>query len=117
MFQPGFYGSDKWLNKIDKQGDPSAQIDKVINREIFRPVLEKVQQKVRKFTAGTEKSNIIALFNVSATQLLCSLFDVATEFQILTGFLLDASSFRIYAARSPMSQPAGVFARIIVVRM
>jgi len=83
MFQPGFFDFDKRLSKIDKQGDPLAKIDKAVNWEIFRPILEKAREKERKSAAGAKGYDVIVLFKALIIQSLYNLSDDATEFQIL----------------------------------
>ncbi|RUM38721.1 MAG: IS5 family transposase [Desulfobulbus sp.] len=83
MFQPGFFDFDKRLSKIDKQGEPLAKIDKAVNWEIFRPILEKAREKERKSAAGAKGYDMIVLFKALIIQSLYNLSDDATEFQIL----------------------------------
>ena len=41
MFQPCFCYLQCRLHKIDNNGDPLAKINETVNRELFRPALEK----------------------------------------------------------------------------
>lgn len=83
MIQPGFFDFENRLNKIDKQGDPLAKIDKAVDWELFRPILESARKKERKSAAGARGYDVVMLFKALIIQSLYNLSDDATEFQIL----------------------------------
>ena len=45
MNQLGFFDFDIRLSRIDKAGDPLVKLNKAVDQEIFRPVLEEAKKK------------------------------------------------------------------------
>jgi transposase, IS5 family len=83
MIQPGFFDLQDRLHKIDKNGDPLAQINETVNWVMFRPALEKARDKGRQSTVGPKGYDVILLFKILILQSLYNLSDDSTEFQIL----------------------------------
>ena len=71
------------MYKIDKNGDPLTKINQTVNWEMFRPALEKAQDKGRKSNVGAKGYDVIPLFKILIPQSLYNLSDNAIEFQIL----------------------------------
>lgn len=61
MNQLGFLDFDIRLHRIDKAGDPLTKIDKAIDWEIFRPILEQARKKERKSNAGAKGFDVIRM--------------------------------------------------------
>lgn len=83
MFQPGFFDFEDRLHKIDKNGDPLAQINDVVDWEVFCPSLEEARDKNRQSNVGPKGYDVVLLFKTLILQSLYNLSDDATEFQIL----------------------------------
>ena len=83
MRQLGFLDFDIRLNRIDKAGDPLSKLDKAVDWEIFRPLLEKARQKEKKSNAGAKGFDVVLLFKILILQSLYNLSDEGLEFQIL----------------------------------
>lgn len=83
MIQLGFLDFSIRLQRIDKAGDPLTKINKTIDWEVFRPMLEKAREKERKSAAGAKGFDVVLLFKALILQSLYNLSDEAMEFQIL----------------------------------
>jgi IS5 family transposase len=83
MRQLGFLDFDIRLDRIDKAGDPLSKLDKAVDWEIFRPLLEKARQKEKKSNAGAKGFDVVLLFKILILQSLYNLSDEGLEFQIL----------------------------------
>lgn len=69
--------------KLDRNGDPLAQLNKTIPWEEFRAELETIRSKERKSNAGRRPYDVVLMFKILVLQSLYNLSDDATEFQIL----------------------------------
>jgi transposase, IS5 family len=83
MVQLGFLDFDIRLHRIDKAGDPLTTINKTIDWEIFRPIIEKARAKEKKSNAGATGFDAILLFKILILQSLYNLSDEGLEYQIL----------------------------------
>lgn len=79
----GLFDIDFRIGKIDKQGDPLAALDGVVDWEVFRRDLEVVHAKERKSPAGRKPYDVVLMFKILVLQSLYNLSDDAMEFQIL----------------------------------
>ena len=78
------------LEALSKQGNPLEFISKMIDIEIFRPILEsKLQTTERKSNAGRPPIDPVLMFKVMFVQRLYGLSDEQAEYQIK-----DRTSFR-----------------------
>ena len=78
------------LEALSKQGNPLEFISKMIDFEIFRPILEsKLQIAERKSNAGRRPIDPVLMFKVMFVQRLYGLSDEQAEYQIK-----DRTSFR-----------------------
>ena len=81
--EQGLFGEHFRLEKISKQGDPLEQLNKVINWDVFLPVLKKLGNKEKKSNAGAKPYNPLLLFKILILQRYYNLGDGQTEYQIL----------------------------------
>ena len=70
------------FKQLDNGGDPLPKIQKVVNWELFRSLLEVVRDKEHKSNAGRRPFDIVLMFKVLILQSLYNLSDEQTEFQI-----------------------------------
>ena len=84
----GLFDEYKRLEKISTLGDNLEKLNKVVEWEIFRSILNKVFYKENKGT-GRPPYDYVKMFKVLVLQRLFNLSDDQTEYQIL-----DRSSFR-----------------------
>ncbi|MDZ7753209.1 MAG: IS5 family transposase [Gammaproteobacteria bacterium] len=80
--QPGFFDLDNRYQELEKLGDPLPTIERVVDWESFRPMLEKIHQKTRKSNAGRKPYDVVLMFKVLVLQHLYNLADEQTEYQI-----------------------------------
>jgi IS5 family transposase len=82
MPQPVFFDVDRRLESIRRMGDPLERLAAEIPWELFRPLLETVQEKERKSAAGRKPLDVVLMFKVLILQTLYNLADEAVEYQI-----------------------------------
>ncbi len=70
------------FKQLDSGGDPLWKLQKVINWEQFRSLLEPVRDKERKSSAGRKPFDVVLMFKVLILESLYNLSDEQTEFQI-----------------------------------
>ena len=80
--QLGFLDIDTRHAKLSGYGDPLERLNKVINWEIFRPVLAKIDVKKRKSNAGRKPTERILMFKLLILQRINNLSDERLEFQV-----------------------------------
>jgi IS5 family transposase len=80
--QLGFFDIDKRHAQLSKHGDPLERLNKVINWEIFRPILEKIDAKQRKSNAGRKPTDRVLMFKLLILQRIHNLADERLEFQV-----------------------------------
>jgi IS5 family transposase len=83
MLQYGLFDHSKRLVRIDKAGDPLVQLNKVVDWEQFRELIEMAREKPRKSNAGAKGYDTVLLFSILILQALYNLPDEAMEFQML----------------------------------
>jgi transposase, IS5 family len=82
MMQTGLLDWQLRFKQLDNGGDPLPKIRKMVNWELFRPLLEVVRDKGHKSNAGRRPFDIVLMFKVLILQSLYNLSDEQTEFQI-----------------------------------
>ena len=82
MFK-GLFDVEFRLEKIDKNGDPLVELNRLIDWKMFRPQLEKVRRKERKKNKGAKGYDPVLMFKILVLQSLYGLSDDAMEAQIL----------------------------------
>lgn len=80
--QPGFFDLEDRHTQLEKLGDPLPKLERVVDWEGFRPVLQKVREKERKSNAGRKPYDVVLMFKVLVLQHLYNLGDDQTEYQI-----------------------------------
>lgn len=83
MTQLGLFDYSKRLARIEKAGDPLVELDKMVDWEQFREIIELSREKPRKSSAGAKGYDSILLFKILILQALYNLSDEKIEFQIL----------------------------------
>jgi len=83
MPQFGLFDYQKQLTLLEKAGDPLIALDKMIDWEQFRSIIERAREKPRKSPAGAKGYDSILLFKILILQSLYNLSDEAMEYQIL----------------------------------
>ena len=83
MKQLGLFDWKERYTRIDKNGDPLVELNRVIPWEDFRPILSNVFNKVRKSNAGAKPYDVVLMFKVLILQSLYNLSDDGIEYQIL----------------------------------
>ena len=82
--QGGFFDADMRLMDISKQGDPLEKLDRHIDWEVFRPILDKAFQAEQKDPSkgGRPPYDYVMMFKILVLQHLYSIADERTEFAI-----------------------------------
>jgi IS5 family transposase len=80
--QSSFYDLDNRYAQLSKQGDPLEKLSAVIDWELFRPIIERIDAKPRKSMAGRKPTDRVLMFKVLILQRLHNLADESLEFQI-----------------------------------
>lgn len=81
MIQLGFFSEEARLDKLTKLGDSLEKL-KIIDWEIFRPILNAAFKKERKGSGGRPPYDYLLLFKIVVLQRLFNLSDDQTEYQI-----------------------------------
>ena len=76
-----FFAEEDRLEKLSRLGDSLEKL-KVINWELYRPILNRVFEKERKSNAGRRPYDYVLLFKICILQRLFNLSDDQTEYQI-----------------------------------
>jgi IS5 family transposase len=71
------------LERIDKNGDPLATLDAMIDWQQFRPDLEALRDKPRKSNAGAKGYDPVMMFKAMILQSLYNISDEQLEYQVL----------------------------------
>lgn len=82
MTNDGLFDFEFRMRDIDKNGDPLIALNKMVNWEFFRSILERVYEKERKSPAGRKPHDVVMMFKVLVLQSLYNLSDDSVEFQI-----------------------------------
>ena len=83
MPQFGLFDYQKQLALLEKARDPLIALNKIIDWEQFRSIIDRAREKPRKSPAGAKGYGSILLFKILILQSLYNLSDEAMEFQIL----------------------------------
>ena len=76
------FGKAVCLNKLTRLGDPLERIDKIIDWEMFRPILSTSLNRKRNSKGGRPPYDIILMFKILILQRFYNLSDDQTEYQI-----------------------------------
>ncbi len=71
------------LDRLDKNSDPLARLNEMIEWELFRPALKTLRDKPRKSNAGAKGYDAVMMFKAVILQSLYNLSDEQLEYQIL----------------------------------
>jgi transposase, IS5 family len=66
---------------LSKTGDPLERLNAIIDWEIFRPILERVDKKERKSQTGCKPTSRILMFKMLVLQRLNGLSDERLQYQ------------------------------------
>ena len=81
MMQLGLFNEEIRFEKLTKLGDSLEKL-KIVEWEIFRPILNRAFIKERKGSGGRPPYDYLLLFKVTILQRLFNLSDDQTEYQI-----------------------------------
>jgi IS5 family transposase len=79
----GLFDAMDRLAQIDAMGDPLANLNKIMNWEIFVPVLDRMPREEPKAPGGRPPFHPMFMFKILVLQSLYGLLDEQTQFQIL----------------------------------
>ena len=82
MGNRGIFDEDIRLAKLSELGDSLEKLNRVINWEMFRPLLEKATHKEKKGVGGRPPFDCVLMFKVLVLQRIYNLSDDQTEYQI-----------------------------------
>ena len=80
--QFGFYDLHKRFSKVTEAGDALERLDAVVDWEMFRPELERIDRKERKSAAGRKPMDGVVIFKMLILQNLYGVSDEALEYQV-----------------------------------
>ncbi len=80
--QFGFFDLHKRFSKLTEAGDALERLDAVVDWEMFRPELERIDRKERKSAAGRKPLDRVLMFKMLVLQNLYGLSDEALEYQV-----------------------------------
>lgn len=80
--QFGLFDIDRKENRLSELGDQLGKLNKVIDWEIFRPLLNKVFKKTPKGAGGRPAFDYVMMFKILILQRFYNLSDDQTEYQI-----------------------------------
>jgi IS5 family transposase len=86
MSQIGLFDVENKLAELSAMGDPLEKLDKAINWNHFKPLLNKAFRKERKSNAGRPPYDYVMMFKVLVLQTMYNLSDAQTQFQMLDRF-------------------------------
>ncbi|NJM16359.1 MAG: IS5 family transposase [Chloroflexia bacterium] len=81
--ESGLFGEQFRLEKLSNQGDPLERLNKVINWDLFAPILTKLENTDKKNNAGAKPFNPLLMFKILILQRYYNLSDGQIEYQIL----------------------------------
>ena len=82
MKQKGFFDENDRLEELSKMGDPLEKLNRFIQWENFRGILNKACKKAHKGPGGRPPYDYIMMFKILVLQKLYNIADDATEYQI-----------------------------------
>ena len=80
--QMGFFDLERRYASLSELGDPLERLNATVDWEIFRPDLERIDQKVRKNAAGCKPTCRVLMFKLLILQRLYGLSDERLEYQV-----------------------------------
>ena len=84
--RPGLFDVEDRAAQLTKMDDPLVGLKARIDREAFRPELERVHEKDRKSQAGAKPFDVVLMFKILVLQHLHSLSDDGIGYQIRDRF-------------------------------
>lgn len=94
--QPGFFDHEERLAQLETLGDPLPQLDRVVDWEGFRPIIEGTRPERDPGTGGRPWTDPLLMFKLLVLQQLYNLSDDQTEYQVR-----DRYSFSRFLDLSP----------------
>ena len=82
MRNRGIFDEDIRLAKLSELGDSLVKLNRVINWEMFRPLLAEATRKEKKGAGGRPPFDCVLMFKVLVLQRIYNLSDDQTEYQI-----------------------------------
>lgn len=82
MLQTGLFDLENRYASLSDAGDPLERLDAVIDWEIFRSILERIDAKARKSAAGRKPICRVLMFKLLVLQRLHNLSDERLQFQV-----------------------------------
>lgn len=82
MKQIGIFDESSRLNKLSKLGDALERLNRIIDWEMFRPIIAQVRTKEHKGAGVRPPYDDILMFKILVLQRLYNLSDGQTEYQI-----------------------------------
>lgn len=79
----GLFDAMDRMSQIDRMGDPLANLNRIMNWDIFVPVLDRIPKAEAKGPGGRPAYHPMFMFKVLVLQSLYGLADEQTQFQIL----------------------------------
>ena len=79
----GLFDIDFRLGKIDKNGDPRVNLNKLVRWELFRYAIDSMREKERKSNAGRKLYDSVMMVKMVILQSLYNLSDAQMEQQVL----------------------------------
>lgn len=80
--QIGMFDEERRLEKISEIGDSLEKLNRVVNWEMFRPILNQVFKKEARGKGGRPPYDYVMLFKILVLQRIYNLSDEQTEYQI-----------------------------------
>ena len=84
--QPGLFDVEERASQLTKMGDPLVGLKARIDREAFRPELNRAHEKDRKSQAGAKPFDGVLMFKILVLQQRHNLSDDGIEYQIRDRF-------------------------------
>ncbi len=94
--QPSFFDQENRLAELEKLGDPLPRLDRIVDWDAFKPLLDKIHEKPRKSNAGRKPWDPVRMFKMLILQTLYNLSDDQAEFQVR-----DRLSFQRFLGLAP----------------
>lgn len=82
FYQPSFFDHSERLNALTRLNDPLVDLKRLIDFEIFRPLLTPVVSKPKVSASGRKAFDPVFMFKILIIQRLYNLSDEQVEFQI-----------------------------------
>ena len=80
--QTSFFDIENRYAALSKEGDPLERLDAVIDWELFRPVLAKIDDKERKSNAGRKPTDRVLMFKMLVLQNKYNLSDEQLQYHV-----------------------------------